>query len=363
MILEDISFNNFRNLENNHLAFSDKVNIFVGLNGQGKTNLLEAIYLLSITKSFRTNKMSNIALYQNSGFKVEGNFKKNNFNYVIEFYFDKGKKQISINKNSNAKFKDVIGLLNAVLFVPEDLMMLKGSPNLRRKVMDIELSKLSSKYLLDLSAYYHLLKQRNAFLKQDLFDDKYLDSIDSLLSNYGISLIKQREAFIKELSSYVAKIYQELSSRSQDVKIEYLANIKAEEFEMMLFKNRQRDLVTKVTNVGIHRDDFKVLIDGKDASVYASQGEQRSLILAIKLALVEYIHAKTNEYPILLLDDVLSELDDTRQNNLIKYLSNDVQTFITTTSLKNIKEELCNKAKIYRINEGRIKEARYDGSK
>ncbi|MDF9866720.1 DNA replication and repair protein RecF [Bacilli bacterium PM5-3] len=361
MYLKSLSCNNYRNLSDLELFFNEKVNIFIGDNGQGKTNLLEAIYFMSLTKSFKTSKINDIISFAHNNFFVCANIVKNDFPYQIEVTYEKQKKNIKINNNSNSKFKDVIGLLNAVLFVPEDLQLLKGNPKLRRKLLDIELSKIYPRYLVMLSSYYNVLKQRNSYLKLNNIDELVIDSLDVQLAQYGDSLKEYRLSFINELSILVNDFYKTISGVNDEITMSYQCTICKDDltFYDNLKKSLERDIVLQQTNIGIHRDDFVVYINDKDASIYGSQGEQRTIILAIKLALVEYIYQKTQEYPILLLDDVMSELDINRQENLVKYLNMKVQTFITTTNIDSLNREIIDDAKLYLINDGVVEEANY----
>jgi DNA replication and repair protein RecF len=262
-----------------------------------------------------------------------------------------------INK-SESKFKDFIGLLNVIIFVPEDLDLLKGNPKVRRKLLDIELSKLSSLYLLNLSHYYHLLKQRNNYLKMKKIDEIVIKTLNQQLAFYGEQIFTERNKFIDELSLLVEKFYQIISETDDKIKIEYQSNIYKDKLTFLdnLEKSYQRDLLLQQTNVGVHRDDFIVYLNEKNASNYASQGELRSIVLAFKLALVEYIYLKIKEYPLLLLDDVMSELDTKRQQNLIKYLNKKVQTFITTTSIDNLENEIVDGASLFYIDDGNVRE-------
>ncbi|MEG0283312.1 MAG: DNA replication/repair protein RecF [Erysipelotrichales bacterium] len=363
MYLNSISLRNYRNLADLDLSFDNNVNIFIGNNGQGKTNLLEAIYFISLTKSFKTNKLQEIMNQNHDFFMLRASIYKQDYPYNIEINYNDNKKHIMINNNNESKFKDVLGLLNAVLFVPEDLYLIKGNPSLRRKLLDIELSKIYPKYLISLSAYYQILKQRNAYLKEDKLDPLVIDSFDDLLVNHGEIIKKYREEFIVELSNLTLEFYQLISASKDIISLEYQCTIKDEiGYYECLKKSIQRDCYLHQTNVGIHRDDFKFLLNGKDASSFASQGEQRTIVLAIKLGLVEYIYRHTKEYPILLLDDVMSELDEFRQENLIKYLNEKVQTFITTTSLSRLNESITNKAQLFNIDNGTIKEADVNGT-
>lgn len=362
MYLTKIISNNFRNLVNLNLSFNKQINVFVGENGQGKTNLLEGIYFMSLTKSFKTNKAVEMITFNQNEFFLRANLYKKEYPYQIDISLNKNKKNISINDNNESKFKDVIGLLNVVLFVPEDLQLLKGNPALRRKLLDIELSKLYPKYLFNLSSYYHVLKQRNSYLKSEKIDELVLDSLDIQLAKYGVILTEYRRNFIKELEKLVNDFYQIISESQEIVTLRYLSLVKNDEnlYYEDLKNGLQRDLLLQQTNLGIHRDDFQININDRNAGIFASQGEQRTIILAIKLALVEYIYQIIHDYPILLLDDVMSELDSKRQANLIKYLNdNIVQTFITTTNVSALEKEIIKKAKLFSINDGVVREAEH----
>lgn len=357
MYLEKLELNNFRNLDNQTLGFDQKINIFLGANGHGKTNLLEAIYLISLTKSFKTNKVDHIINYDKDYFDIKARLNKGDYFYQINFFYDKNRKEITINGNALAKFRDVIGLMNAVLFVPDDLLLIKGSPNLRRKLMDIELSKVYAKYFLSLSNYNQLLKQRNLYLKHDNIDIKMIETIDEQMVEYGIIINQYRNAFLDNIIDKANDYYYKISGTKKELTYSYVTNIKdSSSYLDLLSSHYERDLILKKTTVGIHRDDFIIMLDGKMASQFASQGEIRSILLSLKLAIVQYIYEETNEYPILLLDDVLSELDDDRQINLLEFLDSRVQTFISTTSLSGLNDKIISQAKIFRVNKGLVRE-------
>lgn len=357
MQLDTIDFVNYRNLSNSNLCFSDKVNIFIGDNGQGKTNLLEAIYLTTITKSFKTSKMSELINFNSSFFYVHSKIIKNNNPYWIKISYEK-EKTIFINDDNISKYKDVIGFLNAIIFVPEDVTLLKDSPRSRRKVFDIELSKLYPTYLSYLTTYQQLLKQRNILLKSKIIDLKMIEVLDSQLANYGNKIYEYRKKFLENISILVEKYYCVLSESNSEITIKYLSNIYKDDFSYIdnLKRFFQRDQSLQQTNIGIHRDDFLVLLNNQNAGLYGSQGEQRTIILALKLALVEYINDIIGEYPILLLDDVMSELDLNRQHNLLKCLNKNVQIFLTTTDLKNIDIEYQKDARFFFVSQGIIEE-------
>lgn len=362
MYLEKISVLNYRNLLDSSIEFSKDINIFVGENGQGKTNLLEAIYFLSLTRSFKSNKIVDLIKFEHDGFYIKALLNKTSYKYSIEESYSNDEKRLIVNNNA-IKFKDIVSLMNIVLFVPEDLQLVKGSPKLRRRLLDIELSKLYPKYLFSLSSYYQILKQRNILLKANYLDVLMLDTLDQQLVSFGETIIEMRLKFINDLLPIINKIYKNISRRDQLVAIDYenSANVKDKTYFENLKQHIKRDTILQQTSIGIHRDDFKIYIDGKEASIYSSQGEQRSLVLSIKLALVEYIEHISKEFPILLLDDVLSELDESRQNNLLSFLNNNVQTFITTTSINSINDLIKNNSKIFSISNGLIKEEYMNG--
>lgn len=357
MYLDKLELQNFRNLDQQSLSFDKGINIFWGSNGHGKTNLLEAIYLISLTKSFKTNKVDHIINYDEDYFDIKAKLNKSDYFYQINFFYDKNKKMITINGNSLSKFKDVIGLMNAVLFVPDDLLLLKGNPSIRRKLMDIELSKVYSKYFISLSNYNQLLKQRNLYLKQDEIDLKMIETINEQMVEYGLVISQYRNNFLDRIIEQAAEYYRKISGSDKLLTYEYTTNIKNDnEYLELLNKSYERDLILKKTTIGVHRDDFSIMLDNKVAGQFASQGEMRSIILALKLAIVQYIYEEINEYPILLLDDVLSELDDDRQVNLLEFLNDNVQTFVSTTSLSGLNNKIKKQAKIFKVNKGLVRE-------
>lgn len=357
MYLKSISYLNYRNLVSDFVEFSDNINIFVGSNGQGKTNILEAIYIISIAKSFKTNKSDNIINYNQNMFEVEANVFKNELPYLISYSYSKKKRFININGNSLKQYKDLIGFLNAVLFVPEDLLLFKGQPSIRRRMIDIELCKLDSTYTNTLIRYQKLIKDRNILLKSNTFDKLLIESLNIQLVRHGEYLFNIRDIFFKKFIHIVNDFYKKLSDKDDIVEIEYISNIhRYGSYTDSLIESLNKDILLKQTSIGIHRDDFIVYLNGHNIAHYASQGENRSIVLAFKLALVEYIYLEVKEYPILLLDDVLSELDNLRQDNLINILSKDIQCFITTTSLEGVASFTNRNKKIFNVENGIIKE-------
>lgn len=358
MHIDSLEVIQYRNFDELNLSFNSKLNIFIGNNGQGKTNLLEAIYLTNLTNSFRTSKLSNLIRFDKDSFLVKTKLSKNDFTYLIEISYDCHGKKCLINNNKNTKFHDIIGALNAVLFEVDDVNLLRGNPKQRRRLLDIELSKLSIYYLKDLADYQLLLKERNSFLKTGVFDEVMLRTLDEKLAVCNKSIYDKRKAFFEEITPIVEAKYKLISNSEVSLKFKYYSNIFKDDNDVLvnLSKSYDKDVKFGSTSIGIHRDDFKVLIDNRDIGEFGSQGENRSFVLSLKLAIVEYIYLITNEYPILLLDDVMSELDNQREGNLLRYLNTNVQTFITTTDIDNIDLSYMNSYKIFKISNGFIEE-------
>ncbi|MDR3215713.1 MAG: DNA replication/repair protein RecF [Bacilli bacterium] len=355
MIFNNLKLINFRNIDFQELFFCERINLFIGNNAQGKTNLLEALYLLSFTKSFKTNNLKELINFKANNFFLEGKLSENDFIHDITFFFEKNK-EINLDNNKITKLKSIFGLINIVLFVPEDLFLIKGSPSNRRKLLDIELSKIDQLYLDALANYYYVLKQRNIYLKRDNIDNNMLDVFDKQLIKYGLIIYELRTNFINEINALVNKYYLSIANDEKDVLIKYHSSFSLDNSinSNLFFNSRNKDIQLHQTNNGIHRDDIIFYLNGNNASEFASQGEQRSIVLSLKLALLEYIYLKTNNYPIFLLDDVLSELDNNRQENLIRKLNNNIQTFITCTSLHGINKEFIRNSYLFKVNNGQF---------
>ena len=315
MRINNLELTDFRNYNHFFIEFDQGINILIGGNAQGKTNIIEAIYLLSVCKSF----------------KVDG-------------------KDI-------LKISDYVGYLNAVVFVPDDLSLVKGSPSIRRKFLDLELSKISPIYVFYLTKYNRLLKERNQYLK--LLNqrrgkyDEYLETLDEQLAEVQIKIIEKRNNFIERLSLKVKDIYLNIANCHEIVELQYecfIKNVNKEDILKLYQKGFERDLRYLSTYYGIHKEDMKIFIDNKSAHQFASQGQQRTIVLSMKIALIELIKEEIGEYPILLLDDVLSELDDQRKTKLLDILNNRIQTFITTTSIDGIEHHVIKEAKKININ-------------
>ncbi len=362
MLIKDIELKHFRNYENESFLFDPYINILMGDNAQGKTNVLEALYLLSSSRSFKTNIIDEMIMFDEDFATITGHVQSNNKPLEMKIILsDQGKKAL-INKNEINKTSDYIGYLNVILFVPEDLQLIKGSPRLRRKLLDLEISKISPIYMYNITKYNKLLKERNKYLKmlhdQKKGPDVYLDVLNEQMAELQVDLILRRQEFTDLLSSISATMYDYIAG-SENLAIAYSTSYKMIDKQTILNKYKKtytRDILYSTTVDGLHKDDLKITLDGSDATLYASQGQQRSIVLSIKIALLEIVKKEVGEYPILLLDDVLSELDDMRKTKLLNLIDKKVQTFITTTSVDGIHHQMIDKALKMHIENGHIKE-------
>jgi DNA replication and repair protein RecF len=365
MEIKNIQLTNFRNYDELSLEFSDGINVLIGPNAQGKTNLLEAIYFLGLTRSHRAQSSKELIEWQKDFTRVAGEIKKETGTVSLEIQVSKQGKIAKVNNLTSPKISEYIGQLNVVLFAPEDLELVKGSPSVRRKFLDSEFGQMSSEYLFNFLSFNAVLKNRNSYLKTDtqIFDEDYLNVLDEQLISYGSKIIKKRFELIDQLNQ-ISKLIHLSIAENENLNISYktfknihrLSTISEieDEFRIQLQKNRRREEVLQSTQVGPQRDDLLFFVNDREASSFASQGQQRTIALSIRLAEIQLSKEQTGEYPILLLDDVFSELDATRQTHLITYIQDKVQTFITTPSLNDINQELINAPKIFQVREGEI---------
>ena len=360
MWLKNLSIKQFRNYHNTDIDFNPKLNVFVGRNAQGKTNLLESIYFLSLTRSHRTNSDKNLIQFEEEHLKVSGILQKRNTTVPLEIDLTAKGRITKVNHLKQTRLSDYIGHMNVVLFAPEDLQLVKGAPAIRRRFIDMELGQIKPIYLSDLSSYNHVLKQRNTYLKSTQnIDETFLSVLDDQLVEYGCRVMLHRLDFIKKLESFGQKKHFEISDQLEELSIKYQSSVNfidkenlVDSFKSSLKKSRSRDIFKKNTGVGPHRDDMIFLINGMEAS-FGSQGQHRSLVLSIKLAEIELMESITQESPILLLDDVMSELDNNRQLKLLETISHNIQTFITTTSLEHL-QNLPDNLSVFTVNDGQI---------
>ncbi len=341
-MINNIKLKNFRNIENLELNTNYNLIILSGNNAIGKTSILEAIYYISTSKSHRTNEIEELINKNNDFFKIE----LKSFKNFKSIYSREGKTNFINNVEIN-KISDYIGNIKCVFFSPYDLNLIDGTKSDKRHFLDLEISILNKKYLYHLSNYKKRLKERNELLK--IYKEKDKMILDILTKNLIEELkiiLDYRINFLKELNIELEKII----FFNETIKLDYLYSFNKDEIEKSFNSKLEYDIKTKTTNIGIHRDDFLIYLNNMDATIYASQGQKRSIVIAIKLALKEYIKNKYNEVPILLLDDVFGELDDIRQQSLITYLIGNNQTFITTTTTLSIPDELLKEAHVINLS-------------
>jgi len=359
MYIKEIELKNFRNYDELHLEFNKNINFIIGNNAQGKTNLLEGIFMSSIGKSFRTSKDTEMIMFDKDFCKINIKAEKELFPVEVEILLKKDQgKFIKVDGVNISKTSDLLENIYIVIFSPEDLKIVKDEPEKRRKFIDRELCLLKPSYYNNLSNYKKVLQQRNTYLKEKNVDSSVLDIWDMQLSHYGAKLIEERKIFIEKINIISNKIHSNITNGKEFLKIEYDPNIKYEEnLETKLYnslkKSFENDLRLRTTTIGPHRDDIQFFIDDINVRNYGSQGQQRTAALSLKLAELELIKEESGESAILLLDDVMSELDATRQEFLIKSLS-DIQLFITTTDITDSLKEVISIGKIYTIEKGKI---------
>ncbi|MDQ0257558.1 DNA replication and repair protein RecF [Evansella vedderi] len=369
MFIKQITLRDYRNYDHLALNFENKVNVIIGENAQGKTNLMEAIYVLAMAKSHRTPKDKELIRWDQSFAKVKGHLENRNGPLDMEVVFSHKGKKVKLNKLEKKRLSEYIGTCNMVMFAPEDLNLVKGSPQLRRRFLDMEMGQINSVYLYHLSQYHRVLKQRNQWLKDVLQkkqkqDNTMLDVITDQLIQSACQVLQKRFAFVKKLETWAKPIHKEISRGKESLEVKYIPSIHVsddmdlstmrivveEEFQRL----RDRELKRGTTLAGPHRDDLQFVVNNKDIQVFGSQGQQRTTALSIKLAEIELIYEKMGEYPILLLDDVLSELDDYRQSHLLNTIQGKVQTFVTTTSVNGIHHQTLKEAQMYEVHDGKI---------
>lgn len=357
MIIKKLSIKNFRNYDSLNLIFNSKINIIYGQNGVGKTNLIESIYLLALTKSHRSFLDDNLIKKNKDFSNVKGDFIINNIPSKFEINLSENKKIIKKDNNEIKKLSDYLSNINIIIFYPDDLQIIKGSPNERRNYLNIELSQIFNNYIEVLLKYNKILKMRNNYLKNNIkFDSNYFDIITDHLIDYALIITKLRKKFINKINEKCSYIYQDLTG-IKNFNVKYLSNYdnktSKEEIKKMYKSIENQELKYKVTLIGPQKDDLEFYIDDKNIKNIGSQGQQRMAILAIKLSELEIIKEVKNQTPILLLDDVLSEIDIEKRNKLLSYIKNNSQVIITTTDLKNIDESILKKSKKIHINNGK----------
>jgi len=353
--IESLKLKNFRNYEYLDLDLDSETNIFYGDNAQGKTNILEAVYLSGTTKSHRGAKDKDMIRFGQDEAHVRTVVEKKEIQYQIDVHLKRNHpKGIAINKMPIRKASELFGLLNLVFFSPEDLNIIKNGPAQRRRFIDLELSQLDKVYLSDLSNYNRAVNQRNSLLKESSPGKEINDTLDlweEQIIRYGNQVMERREEFINEINEIIADIHKRLTKEENRFQLVYEPGSGDLPLEMAIKKNRERDLRVKSTTVGPHRDDIGFRLGDLDLRRYGSQGQQRSAALALKLSEIEIVRRKTGETPVLLLDDVLSELDKHRQNALLDNI-NDIQTLITCTGVDEFVNHRFSVNKVFHVQNG-----------
>lgn len=357
MYIKSIDLENYRNYDHIHIDLEKGVNIFYGENAVGKTNILESIYICGTTKSHRGSKDKDIIKFNNNESHIRLLFDKNEIDYQIDMHLrNNSSKGIAVNGVKLKKAAELLGIMNVILFSPEDLSIIKNGPSDRRKFVDTELCQLDKVYLYNLTNYNKIINQRNNLLKDIGFHPELKDTLDiwdSQLISLGNKIIDRRNIFIDELNNIINKIHRNLTGNKEDLLIKYVPNVNIENFESKLQLNREKDIKYKLTSVGPHRDDFDFYINDNDAKKFGSQGQQRTVALSLKLSEIQLIKNITGNTPILLLDDVLSELDSNRQNYLINSIG-DIQTIITCTGLDEFIDSRIKMDTVYKVRDNRL---------
>lgn len=364
MYIKDINIKNFRNYDNLSLKFDKGINIIYGNNGQGKTNLLESLYFLALTKSHRSYIDNNLIKNNKDSFKLVGNIYFNKIKTKLEINYSDKNKILKIDNNEIKKINEYISKMNIIIFYPDDLELIKNSPNIRRRFLNLELSQLQSDYYVLINDYNKILKMRNDYLKKNNnFDKNYFNIITNYLIDKSIQIYRIRNKFINKLNDNIGDIYYNLTN-IKNFNIIYKTSINFDNYNKDYLKEKlekefnklyEKELKYKVTLIGPHRDDIEFYIENNNIKQFASQGQQRMAVLALKLAEINIFKQYKDDYPIILLDDVFSELDKKKKNNLLKYIDNDIQVLITTTDLSNINKKLLNRSKLIQIDNGNIK--------
>ena len=372
MIVNNLKLKNFRNYDFLDIELSSKLNIFIGNNAQGKSNLLESIVVLALTKSYLNVKDENLIKNGEEVAILKANVSSNNTNSDFFISFSNNVKRLKINDVEIKKYIDYVSNIKFVLFSPFDINLIKDSPSVRRKYFNVEISQLSNNYIKILQKYNAILKKRNQFLKNinDIMisNDYFLEVLDDNLSTLAVDITLERKKFVDNLNNYIRNIYFELTG-DDGLVINFINNVDfyddkevmKRKFVDKLKSNYSRDKMYGMTLIGPHRDDYSIFLNDKDLSLYGSQGQNRSAILSLKIAELDIFKSIFGEYPILLLDDIFSELDLDKRNRLVKYIVNDVQTIITTTDLNMIDNSFIKNAKIFNVCDGKIEVLEKEG--
>ena len=361
MKIDNLSLMNFRNYETLNISFGD-LNIIYGLNGSGKTNIIEAIYTLALTKSFRINNDKVMIKKGKIKAKIKGNVLKNGDENTFGVEISNDGKGVTINGEKQDKVSDYVSRINVILFNPSDTRLIDEAPMIRRKMLNIEISQIYKEYLVILTNYQRILKQRNFYLRgmyvNGSYTNTYLDILTKKLIEYGSIICKYREKFVDNINKYIASNYEKIFG-SGTLKIRYVSTFKNKSEDDLIKRykdNYQKELSVGKTLEGIHHDDIVFVLDNNNLKEWGSEGQRKNAIISFKLAEINVINEIKGYYPILILDDLFSELDKEKVTNLLGMLDRNVQTFITTTDLKNISKKVIKDAKKFKVNDGILEE-------
>ncbi|ENZ00177.1 DNA replication/repair protein RecF [Clostridium thermobutyricum] len=359
MYVKKLKLINYRNYDNLEINLGPNVNVFMGDNAQGKTNVLEAIYYCAFAKSHRTSRDRELINWNGDIAFISVSVGRNRLDKKIDINILKdGKKVVKVNSVKINKIGELFGTFNVVMFSPEDLKIIKDSPGIRRKFIDMELCQLDHKYYYNLVQYNKVMNERNIVLKNREIDLDILDIYDIQLSTFGTYIINKRIEYLNKLNTHSIEIHNDITSGKEKIEFKYISSIKNYEnvqndFYEILKKNRKKDLEKGITCYGPHRDDFSVLINDVDTKSFGSQGQQRTAVLTMKFASLKIIKEITGEYPVLLLDDVLSELDFNRKRYVLSSIG-EIQTIITCTGIEDLDDYLDNNSKLFKVRDGVI---------
>lgn len=358
MYIRSLELSNFRNYESLQTSFSEGTNILCGNNAQGKTNVLEALYMTAITKSYRGQKDRDLIRFGQEEAHIRALVIKAGIDYQIDMHLRRSKSRgIAVNGRKLRKASELVGILHIIFFSPDDLRIIKDGPSERRRFMDMELCQLDAAYLHDLTQYNRILEQRNRLLRtlygQDTRMADTLEVWDEQLLSYGTRIIERRDEFMRQVNAIVGSVHEKLSGGREFLTVSYEPNAAADQFAAKLRSAGERDLRLKMTTVGPHRDDFSFMNGDVDLRMFGSQGQQRTCALSLKLAEIELVRSIIHDNPVLILDDVLSELDSGRQNYLLGSIGG-IQTFISCTGLEEFVRNRFSMDRIFQIREGTI---------
>lgn len=370
MFLSKLELQNFRNYQKQTISFKNGINILVGQNGIGKTNILESIYFLALTKSHRTCDDSLLVSHEKDFFRLKGTISIDSIKTNLEIDFSNKKKILKIDNNVINSMSTYCSYLKVIIFFPDDLEIIKGLPEIRRKYISTQIGQVYNSYIKVLDDYNKLLKNRNEYIKKirnnEYYNKQYLEILNEYYIKKSILIYRMRKKYIDKINEYIGDIFTEITGL-KSLKLEYIpifsfTNYKESEMYEIIKKNIDfnEEISYSKSIYGPHRDDFRFMLNETNLKQYGSQGQQRAAILALKLSEIKIFTKVLGSSPVLLLDDVFSELDEFRKNNLLKYINNKIQTIITTTDINNIDEVTLKKARVFEIEEGKIKRRKED---